>query len=314
MSPSVVDSIKARLLEKARSSKSDFQLLLDRYACERFLYRLGKSSIRNECILKGATLLGLWMEEPYRATRDIDLLAYSGSDEETVGELVHIICGVPCPEDGITFDLGSLKVASNRENQRYQGQRARLPAYLGQARCTVQVDFGFGDVVTPEPEEAVLPTLVDGLPQPSLRTYPRVSTIAEKFEAMVKLGTINSRMRDFYDVWALSEYFAFEGAELQEAIQRCFERRGTEWTARIPEALGSAFYSRAKQQSFWRNYMESGQLLSSPPSGFEDIGRRIQAFLGPVRESILNGQPFEMHWPAGGPWQSSAASIGRREE
>ena len=251
MSPNIAESIKARLLNEWKGSGTQFQLFLDRYACERFLYRLGKSDVRDRCILKGATLLALWMNEPYRATRDVDLLALGEIDEETVRVMIETICNVPCQEDGIIFDLETLRITSIRDNQRYGGHRASLLALLGNAKSTVQVDFGFGDVVTPEPEEAQLPTLIDGVPQPYLRTYPRVSTIAEKFEAMVQLGTRNSRIKDFYDIWALSVTFAFDGAELREAVERSFERRGTAWSQAVPEALTPASYSDADLQGRW---------------------------------------------------------------
>ena len=116
------------------------------------------------------------------------------------------------------FDIDTLDVSAIRVDQRYGGQRARVLALLGTARITVQVDFGFGDAVTPGPEDARLPTLIAGLPEPFLRTYPKVSAIAEKFESMVQLEIRNSRMKDFYDIWALSESFAFDGFELQEAV------------------------------------------------------------------------------------------------
>ena len=314
MSPNVADSIKARLLNEAKGGGIEFELVLVRYACERFLYRLGESGVRDRCILKGATLLALWMKEPYRATRDIDLLAFGESDEETVRTIITTVCSVPCEEDGITFDLDTLRVSRIRDNQRYQGQRANLRARLGTAQIAVQVDFGFGNAVTAVVDEERLPTLIGGVPAPLVRTYPRVATIAEKFETMVQLGTRNSRMKDFYDVWALSETFAFDGAELREAIERCFERRGTAWSQAVPEALTSAFYSSADLQNRWQSYGQDGQLLSSPPSAFEDIGDRIQSFLGPIRRSILAGQPFGMHWPAGGPWRSYSASAERSGE
>ena len=312
MSSNVTASIKDRLLQKAKSSGVEFQFFLDRYACERFLYRLGESDVRDRCILKGATLLALWMKEPYRATRDIDLLAFGESDEETVRTIITTICSVPCEEDGITFDLETLRVSPIRDNQRYQGQRANLHARLGTARIAVQVDFGNLAAVTPVVDEERLPTLIGGVPAPMVRTYPRVATIAEKFETMVQLGTPKSRMKDFYDVWALSETFAFDGAELREAVERCFERRGTAWSQAVPEALTPAFYSNADLQDRWQSYGQDGQLLSSPPSAFEDIGGSIQSFLGPLRESISVGHPFKLHWPPGGSWKPRPESADGR--
>ena len=246
------------------------------------------------------------MEEPYRATRDIDILALGANDEETVRGVMSTACNVPCPEDGLLFDIDTLDVTTIRDDQRYGGQRARMRALLGTARITVQVDFGFGDAVTPGPEEARLPTLIEGLPEPFLLIYPKVSAIAEKFESMVRLEIRNSRMKDFYDVWALSETFALDGPELQQAVERCFERRGTSWTAETPDSLTPAFYSDRDLQSRWTAYGRQGGLLNPPPIAFEDIGVRMHSFMGPVCDAILSDESFAMHWPAGGPWQSSA--------
>ena len=256
--------------------------------------------------MKGASLLALWMDEPYRATRDVDLLAFGENDEATVRDLITTICNVTCPEDGIELDISTLRVSAIREGNRYGGQRATLTAFLGTAKCNVQVDFGFGDVVVPGPEEARLPTLIDGIPAPVLRTYPQVSSIAEKFESMVQLGIGNSRMKDFYDVWALSETFAFDGPELQEAVARCFDRRGTDLLAEMPQAFTPAFYPKRQLQDYWTAYGHRGGLFNPPPSAFQVVGDRIQSFLGPVRDSILAGESFERNWPPRGPWQLPA--------
>ena len=303
MTPNVATSIRRRLLNKARSVGAEFELFLVRYACERFLYRLGESTVRERCILKGANLLALWMEEPFRATRDIDLLAYGESDESAVRDVMATICNVPCPEDGVIFDIGTLQVSPIRENQGYGGQRAKLRAFLGAAQISLRVDFGFGDVVVPGPIEARMHTLIDGVPAPVLHTYPQVSTIAEKFDAMVRFGTRNSRMKDFYDIWALSETFAFDGDELKEAVVRCFERRGTDLFAEMPEVLTPGFYSEPQMQGHWMAYRNQGSLLALPPVSFEAVGERIQAFLGPARASILTGEQFRLRWSAGGPWR-----------
>jgi len=304
MTTNAAPSIRSRLLSRAKAEGTEFQLFLDRYACERFLYRLGESEVRDQCILKGASLLALWMDEPYRATRDVDLLAFGANDEETVRYVMEAICNVSCPEDGIALDISTLKISAIRDGQRYGGQRATLVALLGNAKCNVQVDFGFGDVVVPGPQKAQLPTLIGGIPAPFLLTYPQVSSIAEKFESMVQLGVGNSRMKDFYDVWALSETFAIDGPELQEAVARCFDRRGTPWSAETPEALTPAFYSNPRLQDYWTAYGHQGGLLHLPPSAFEEIGNRIQSFLGPVRDSILARESFDMHWPPGGTWEA----------
>ena len=301
MRPNVAASIRARLLNRARAEDTNFQFLLDRYACERFLYRLGQSDLRDRFILKGASLLAVWMDEPYRSTRDLDLLAFGASDEGEIRGVVESICGVQCFEDSLTFDVDSLRVSPIREGHLYEGRRVRLRAFLDRARATVLIDIAFGDAVTPE--RVTMPTLLEELPAPDLLAYPLVSVIAEKFEAMVQLGIRNSRMKDFYDIWALSETFDIDGSELVEAVERCFERRRTRWTADVPDALTVAFYANSERGRRWRAYSNQGNLLSPPPRSFEDIGLRIREFLGPVRERILYREDFEMKWPGGGPWR-----------
>ncbi len=303
MSPDVAASVRARLLTIAKQKGEEFERFLVRYACERFLYRLGASEFRDRCVLKGAGLLSLWMNDPYRTTRDVDLLASGPSDEAAVQAIVAAICGVACPEDGLTFDLASLEVTPIRADEEYQGQRVVVRARLGNARIRLQVDLGFGDAVTPSPEDATYPTLLRGLPPPRIRSYPRVVTVAEKFEAMVTLGRRNSRMKDFHDIWALSSEFDFDGPLLRRAISACFDRRGTAWTPEAPDVLGTAFYGDPELQRRWADYTRGAVFRKLPPTAFEPIGQRVLDFLGPVRESIVAREAFTRHWNADGPWQ-----------
>ncbi|MBI2920763.1 MAG: nucleotidyl transferase AbiEii/AbiGii toxin family protein [Planctomycetes bacterium] len=303
MSPNIPASIKGRLLNIAREKGEEFEFFLVRFACERFLYRLGASQLRNRFILKGAALLALWMKDPYRATRDLDFLATGPSDEAAIRDVVRAICSVPCPEDGMTFDLENLEISEIRAEQEYPGQRAVLIAHLGKSRIRLQVDFGFGDAVTLGPQPTEYPTLLPGLASPRLRTYPREFAIAEKFEAMVKLGRRNSRMKDFHDIWALSSQFAFDGAALQAAVSRCFERRGTAWTAEVPDVLTATFYSDAALQSRWAAYKRAGASRTPPPSEFDEIGELLRQFLGPVRDSIMSGNVLGRSWRADGHWE-----------
>ena len=245
MRPNAAAAIRARLLNRARDEDTNFQFLLDRYACERFLYRLGQSDLRDRFILKDASLLAVWMEEPYRSTRDLDLLAFGPNGDSAVRGVVESICGVQYFEDGLTFDVDSLIVSPIREGQLYEGRRVRLRAFLNRTRATVLVDIAFGDAVSPE--RVTMPTLIEDLPAPDLLAYPLVSVIAEKFEAMVQLGIRNSRMKDFYDIWALTETFDVGGLDLMEAVKRCFERRRTRWTDDVPDALTVAFYADSER-------------------------------------------------------------------
>jgi len=303
MSSDVAASIRARLLKEAKERGEDFEFTLTRFAVERLLFRVGASKARNRCLLKGASLLSVWLRDPFRATRDVDFLGPGSSDDPAIRSFVAEICAVSCPEDGLRFDLSDLSIQTIRPEDEYAGQRARFRAFLGNARIAVQVDFGVGDAVGIEPEEITFPTLLPALPAPRLRAYPREVAIAEKFEAMINLGTRNSRMKDFHDVWALSGEFAFNGPSLLRAVAASFKRRGTRLDGELPRVLTIAFYQIPDIKIRWRNYLAAGAVLVPPPASFEIIGERIAGFLGPVRESMIANEEFRLRWEPGGPWQ-----------
>jgi hypothetical protein len=280
-----------------------FELFLVRYVCERFLYRLGASQLHGRCILKGAGLLTLWMQDPYRMTRDVDLLASGDWDEDTVRDNMEAICQVPCPEDGIDFDLHSLLIEPIRQEQRFAGHRATITALIGKTRVRLQVDFGLGDYLASPAEEAELPTLIDRVPAPKVLVYSRAATVAEKFEAMIQHGRRNSRMKDFHDVWALSEEFDFDGAELRAAVSHCFTRRGRERSDQMPSVLTPGFYEDQDLRDRWRAYLRKGNFRAMPPGSLSEIGIRIRDFLGVMHPSPITGDASGMHWPPGGPWQ-----------
>jgi len=305
MSPDVAASVRARLLNRAKDAGEEFELTLTRFAAERLLFRLGASAARNRCLLKGASLLSVWLPDPYRATRDVDVLASGPVDDAAIRSLVAEICAVPCPEDGLRFDLSELSVETIRPEEEYSGKRARFRAFLGSARIAVQLDIGVGDAVVVEPEEIAYPTLLPILPPPRVRAYPRELTVAEKFEAMVKLDTRNTRMKDFHDLWALADSFTFEGPVLQRAVAACFQRRQTPLAGETPRVLTSVFYQTAEIATRWRNYLAAGAVLVAPPAQFELIGERVIQFLGPVRASIVAGESFRRSWGKGGPWKTA---------
>jgi len=302
MSPDVPASVRARLLNQARAGGEAFERTLVRFAAERWLYRLGESAARDRCVLKGAALLTVWVPNPHRMTRDVDLLAYGHSDETAIRALMQQVCAVACPEDGVVFDLSELTLAPIRAQEEYAGLRALFWARLGQAKMRMQVDVGFGDALPGRSENVVFPTMLSHLPPARVRAYPREQSLAEKFEAMVKLERRNSRMKDFHDVWSLSMTFPFEGASLSAAIAACFARRATPWTPERPGALTPAFYEDPELQGRWQGYLRGGSVRTAPPGGFADVGRQVTGFLGPVRDSIVGGAPFTAEWPPGGPW------------
>lgn len=210
----IAASVGQKLRNIARQRNEDFALVLTKFALERLLFRLSQSKHRDAFVLKGALLFELWTQGPYRTTRDADLLARGDNAPEILTNVFRDVCNIAVVDDGLRFDAQTVKAERIAEDANYQGVRATFMGYLENARIPIQIDIGFGDVVTPAPAEVEFPTLLD-FPAPKLLVYPRESVIDEKFEAMAKLGIANSRMKDFYDLWKLSRDFAFGDSSYQ---------------------------------------------------------------------------------------------------
>lgn len=308
----VPQSVHQRLKNLAREQGVELNRLLERYVGERFLYRLGVSAEVDRFTLKGAALFLVWAGEELRATRDVDLLGAGDGDHEAIRAAMAAVCAVPCPEDGLAFDPESIRVQVIRDVQEHGGVRVRLRASLGPAVLPLQVDIGFGDAITPEREESAYPTLLDQ-PVPRLWTYPRETFVAEKFEAMVRLGPTNTRMKDFWDVAALAARFDFDGETLRTALDETFQRRGTTHTEELPDALRPAFYQDAGRAGYWQAFLRKAG-AGVTPADFNAVGERVRAFLGPVRESLIRGEAFTRTWPAGGPWQAEPRVRGEGQD
>ncbi len=247
-------SVRQRLLNLSKARNQPFQLLLTRYALERLLYRLSTTKYRERFVLKGAMLLTTWIKTPFRPTGDLDLLAFGDADPDAMLAIFREICAIDL-NDGVSFDLKSLVIDRNREDLEYGGLRIKANAIISGAKVRVIVDVGFGDAVEPEIKELDLPVLLDQ-PSPHLRSYPRETVIAEKFQAMVALGRANSRMKDFYDIWALSRAYEFDGDSLAKAIKATFERRKTAIPSEPPDALTIQFASDAAKQQQWNSFVQ----------------------------------------------------------
>jgi predicted nucleotidyltransferase component of viral defense system len=205
----IAASVRAKLKNKAKERQVEFQNLLVRFGNERLLYRLSQSEYQKSFMLKGASLFTIWTGEPHRPTKDMDLLGFGKNDIPTLENIFREICAID-GEDGLEFFAESIKGAEIRAEKTYQGVRITMLASLDGARIPLQIDIGFGDAVTPTAKTETIETILD-LPKPQLRIYPKETVIAEKFEAMVKLGIGNSRMKDFWDVQFLIKNFEFEG-------------------------------------------------------------------------------------------------------
>ena len=294
-------SARARLMNRSRETSEDFQFLLERYARERFLYRLGESQHRERYVLKGAMLLALWDEAVYRPTRDLDFTGYGSSLANDVRSAIRDICETPVADDGIAFDSGDIVIEPSREHEEYDGLRALFWAKISSARIRMRIDIGFGNAIQPPPTDAHYPTLLDA-PHPRIRVYPREAVVAEKLHAMVVIGERNSRYKDFYDLHALAQHFAFEGDHLVRAIGATFEKRRTTISQTLPVALTPQFYDDANRARQWRIYLERNKLPGTP-SDFATVGDRLLLFLGEPWDAMARESEFTGNWSAGGPWQ-----------
>ena len=300
-STNVAASVKQRLLNRARTQKEDFNLLLTKYALERVLYRISQSPHKDAFVLKGALLFELWTDQTHRPTRDADFLSQGDSSLERFLGIFKEICSMNVHDDGLRFDPASVKVDRIKEDQDYEGMRVTFPGYLEASRLPVQIDIGFGDAITPAPIQTSFPTLLEN-PAPVLLAYPRETVIAEKFEALVKLGMANTRMKDFHDLRTLSVLFSFAGPALSEAIQRTFERRKTALPLEaLPTALTPEFYDDDTKQKQWNAFVSKNKLYIEPIT-LQEVTTSIRDFVLPVlrpRDSLV------LQWQPGGPWMSA---------
>lgn len=295
-------SVRQRLTNRARERGEDVDLVFIRYALERLLYRLGTSDHRDRFVLKGALLFVLWAGEPYRATRDLDLLGFGERDTEALTTTFRALCDTPVEEDdGLQFIAESVQVEPMRDEEGYPGARVRLEARLAGARLSIQVDIGFGDAVTPKAEEIEYPSLL-ALPAPRIRAYPRETVVAEKYEAIVSLGMLNSRMKDFYDLWVLASSFPFDGQTLAAAVRATFDRRGTALPEATPVGLSDEFAGDRSKQQQWQAFQRRGRPALPPPK-LADVVGSIRDFLVPPAEALRQGETFDRQWPEGGPWR-----------
>ncbi|MBB3148117.1 hypothetical protein FHS21_004560 [Phyllobacterium trifolii] len=254
-------SVRDRLTQRARERRENAQLLMTRYAIERVLYRLSVSPYRDRFVLKGAMLFSLWAPVPYRATGDLDLLGFGENAPAAIAAIFVEILATQVEDDGVIFRPETLSAAPAREQDEYAGVRLDFVAELAGARLPMHVDVGYGDVITPEPVDIEYPALL-GQPAPHLRAYPPETVVAEKFQTMVALDMLNSRMKDFFDLWAIAGAFAFEGEVLARAIQTTFERRETPLPIETPLAL-TADFADAKQVQ-WAAFLRRTEIALAP--------------------------------------------------
>ena len=299
----VAASVRQRLLNLSKKSGQDFNLAWTHYALERMLYRLSKSTHVDEFILKGAMLFAVWTGHLLRPTRDLDLLGYGNTSPSRLHTVFGELCEVGVEPDGLLYDPDSIRVNEIRGAQEYGGLRVQLEARLGNARIPLQIDVGFGDAITPKAEIVNYPVLLD-MPVPRVQAYSRETVVAEKLEAMVVLGMLNSRMKDFYDLYQIGKLFTFESQVLGTSIRATFERRQTGIPANVPVALTEEFATDKQKLEQWRAFLHRTG-IEDAPSELSKAIVFLREFLTIPLHVAMPKSETKHHWQKGGPWKEA---------
>ncbi len=296
-------SVRQRLFNLAKARGVDFQRILVLYALERLLYRLSVSSFADRFILKGASLFSIWFEEPHRRTRDLDLLGKDQQDQEGFIILFRDLCDLSVEDDGMRFASETVKTKLIREQNEFGGIRVSLTAFLEHARIPLQVDIGFGDGTVPDPQEIDFPTLLEGFSSPHLLAYQKETVIAEKLHALVILERSNSRMKDFFDLYVLSQEFEFTEAQLRAAVRDVFVRRKTTIPNEIPDGLTQNFARDPAKIVQWKAFLSENV---TPPRNaliLAEVVAALAKFLLPLLAEADDASADGTKWQQGGPWK-----------
>jgi predicted nucleotidyltransferase component of viral defense system len=287
-------SVHARLAQRRTETGEDYNVLLVRFTLERLLYRLSISKHREQFVLKGAMLFALWEPALHRVTRDLDLLGFGHPSPERLADIFRELCNLEVEADGVVFDPRSVTCEDIRAQDEYAGIRVKLRATVGKAVVPLQVDVGFGDALPVAPEEITFPVML-GMAAPKLRAYSRETVVAEKLEAIVKLGMLNSRFKDYFDLHYLAQKFPFDGALLVKSIAGTFARRGTAFPAGLPAGLTPMFGTDPAKirgwQAFWR---KTGPKAAAPT--LKAVIQLLIEFLEPPLDAAAKGKPLTETW------------------
>lgn len=279
-------SVKERLLNLSRAEHYNPQMMISRYMQERLLYRLSVSDYRERFILKGGALLYAHDRFEARPTLDIDFMATRiNNDKENIKRIIKEICNVDCATDGAAYDADTVEAEDITVNKEYHGVRVSVVAHLDSARQRVSMDIGFGDVVTPAPQELAFPALIDSVPQAEIKAYSLETVVAEKFHAMIVLSLANSRMKDFFDVYRILMTDRVDDNVLSDAIKSTFANRETGYRENHP-LFTEEFFASKDRQAFWNGFLRK---IKYPEFfDFQEVGLLIREHLQPYWE-LLKG-------------------------
>lgn len=285
-------SVRARLANIAKEEQRPFDSILLLYMQERLLYRLSISNYVDHFILKGGLLMFILTEYKGRPTMDMDFLARQMIiDRDRIKSVFEEVCLLSCPDDGLTFNSDSITVERIKEDADYEGVRIKIIGFLGNAKKSLQLDIGFGDIVFPIPELMTCPNLLE-IGNSKINVYSVESVIAEKFQAMVVLSVVNSRMKDFYDIYTLLNMNQFDGEILKSAVFETLKRRQTLPPNRIV-IFEPTFSEDTKRNAMWIAFLKK---INVSDLQFPVVMKEITAFLQPIHEAILYDKPFQKIW------------------
>lgn len=294
-------SVMARLQNKAKEENRPFSEMLQYYGMERFLYRVSRSKYADKFVLKGALMFMVWHVPERRATLDIDFLAQYDSKIAGIERMIKDICKIGVVSDGLIFDHKNVRGQRIKEDADYEGVRVKFVGLLERSRIPMQIDIGFGDSVYPKPRMIEYPVTLD-FPKPKLKGYPLESIVSEKFEAMIKIGLLNSRMKDFYDIWLMMRQFDFKGSSVTGALKRTFTRRKTAFPEGERLFAEEIYDERSDRQALWNAFLKKGDIEHAPKKLSVTAGEIGQFLWGPVN-AIREKREFGKTWKSPGPWK-----------
>lgn len=296
-------SVQNRLGNKARELERPANWMDQYYASERFLYRLSKSEHSHKFVLKGGLVFIGWGIPLRRHTKDIDLRAYTSNSLEDIIQIIKEVCNQQVEPDGIVFESETVTadVIAEGPEYEYPGTRVLLWARLGEtSRVHMQIDMGFSDEIVPPANEITYPVIFEDMPRPILQGYPKEAVIAEKLHCIVLRGRINSRLKDFYDIWFLSKQFSFDGMILRDAIINTFQNRETSIPDGVPLGLSDAYAIENERR--WQTFLRTFNPDFPDIKSFMQVVQVLREFLIPILNAITEGETFNSNWKAGGYW------------
>jgi predicted nucleotidyltransferase component of viral defense system len=287
-------SVHARLAQRRVKTGEDYNVLLVRFTLERLLYRLSRSSHAGQFVLKGAMLFALWEPSLHRVTRDLDLLSFGHPSTERLTKVFQELCRMEVEADGVDFQSRSVVCEDIRAQDEYAGIRVKLKAVIGKAVVPLQVDVGFGDALPVAPEEITFPVMLD-MPPPKLRAYARETVVAEKLEAIAKLGMLNTRFKDYFDLHYLARKFPFKGDLLLKSIAATFKRRGTAFPEGLPVGLTPVFSEDVAKIRGWQAFWRKTGSKDEPPT-LAAVVELLVKFLEPPLQTAAKGNEWAGTW------------------